>query len=257
MDPERTWFRYHHLFGDLLALELRRTAPEELPGLHTAAVAWFAEHEHPVEAIRHAQAAESWDLAARLLADNWFGLYLDGHLATARELLSTFPAARLGADPELAVLAAEDKRIAGALQDGDGYLSLAAQMAASVPEDRRGRFEIALAMGRLANAQARNDLQAVADQAQRLLASTEATASFEFGLGEDMRRKRVDRPRRRRDMGRSTRGRRARARARAGAGPADPTTMARTTGALAPGARERSSLGWRPDDRGAAGHAGD
>ena len=34
LDPERSWFRYHHLFADLLALELRRTAPEELPGLH-------------------------------------------------------------------------------------------------------------------------------------------------------------------------------------------------------------------------------
>src|ERR1700740_10647 len=34
LDPERTWFRYHHLFADLLRLELRRTLPEEGPGLH-------------------------------------------------------------------------------------------------------------------------------------------------------------------------------------------------------------------------------
>jgi len=32
LDPERTWFRYHHLFCDLLRLELRRTMPEEMPG---------------------------------------------------------------------------------------------------------------------------------------------------------------------------------------------------------------------------------
>ena len=94
VDPERTWFRYHHLFGDLLALELRRTAPQEVPGLHTIAAEWWAEHGYPVEAIRHAQAAENWGLAARLLADNWFGLYFDGRLATRRELLSGFPAGR-------------------------------------------------------------------------------------------------------------------------------------------------------------------
>ena len=34
LDPGRTWFRYHHLFADLLRLELRRTLPEEVPGLH-------------------------------------------------------------------------------------------------------------------------------------------------------------------------------------------------------------------------------
>src|SRR5262249_58749434 len=78
VDPERRWFRYHHLFADLLALELSRTAPDELPGLHTVAAGWFSEHGHAVEAIRHAQAADDWELAARLLADHWFRLYQDG-----------------------------------------------------------------------------------------------------------------------------------------------------------------------------------
>src|SRR6202034_534529 len=48
-DSERTWFRYHHLFGDLLALELNRTAPQDVPDLHTIAADWWAEHGHPVE----------------------------------------------------------------------------------------------------------------------------------------------------------------------------------------------------------------
>ncbi len=184
VDPERTWFRYHHLFGDLLALELRRTAPQEVPGLHTIAAEWWAEHGYPVEAIRHAQAAENWGLAARLLADNWFGLYFDGRLATRRELLSGFPADVVAADPELAVLAAGDKRAAGSLHESEWYLERATGMAASVLEDRRGRFTIALGIQRLALARARNDLRAVAEEAQRLLASTEAT---EFGLGEEVR----------------------------------------------------------------------
>src|ERR1700721_2106685 len=37
LDPERMWFRYHHLFGDLLPLELRRTLPEDVPTLHRRA----------------------------------------------------------------------------------------------------------------------------------------------------------------------------------------------------------------------------
>ena len=184
VDPERSWFRYHHLFGDLLALELRRTAPQEVPGLHTIAAEWWAEHGYPVEAIRHAQAAENWGLAARLLADNWFGLYFDGRLATRRELLSGFPADVVAADPELAVLAGGDKRAAGSLHESEWYLKRATGMAASVLEDRRGRFTIALGIQRLSLARARNDLRAVAEEAQRLLASTDAT---EFGLGEEVR----------------------------------------------------------------------
>ncbi|MGH2926659.1 MAG: AAA family ATPase [Solirubrobacteraceae bacterium] len=184
VDLERTWFRYHHLFGDLLALELRRTAPQEVPGLHTIAAEWWAEHGYPVEAIRHAQAAENWGLAARLLADNWFGLYFDGRLATRRELLSGFPAGVVAADPELAVLAGGDKRAAGSLEEAERHLGLAVRMSASVREERRGRVAIALGIQRLSLARARNDLRAVAEDAQRLLASTEAT---EFGLGEEVR----------------------------------------------------------------------
>ena len=41
LDPERTWFRYHHLFAHLLRLELRRTLPAEVPALHRRAAGWF------------------------------------------------------------------------------------------------------------------------------------------------------------------------------------------------------------------------
>ena len=57
IDPARSTFRYHRLFADLLVLELRRTAPDELPTLHAAAAEWFAEHGFAVEASRHAQGA--------------------------------------------------------------------------------------------------------------------------------------------------------------------------------------------------------
>jgi hypothetical protein len=59
LDAARSWFRYHHLFADLLQLELRRTAPGEVTALHRVATSWFAGHGHPIEAVRHAQAG-SW-----------------------------------------------------------------------------------------------------------------------------------------------------------------------------------------------------
>src|SRR5262249_60581512 len=64
VDPGRSWFRYHHLFADLLQLELRRTEPGQVAGLHRAAAGWFAGHRDPVEAGRDAQAAPDWGRAA-------------------------------------------------------------------------------------------------------------------------------------------------------------------------------------------------
>jgi LuxR family maltose regulon positive regulatory protein len=69
LDAGRSWFRYHQLFADLLQLELRRTEPNERAALHRAAAGWLAEHGHPVEAVRQAQAAEDWGMAVRLLSD--------------------------------------------------------------------------------------------------------------------------------------------------------------------------------------------
>ncbi len=64
LGARRSWFRYHQLFADLLQLELRASAPAELPALHDVAAGWYAEHGYPVEAVRHAQAAQNWRLAA-------------------------------------------------------------------------------------------------------------------------------------------------------------------------------------------------
>ena len=185
LDPERSWFRYHHLFADLLALELRRTVPEEVPGLHTIAAEWLAEHGHPVQAIRHAQAAENWSLAARLLEDNWRSMRLDGRLATRRELLSRFPADRIAVDPELAVLAASDRQEAGSLQEAERYLTLAQRNSGSVPAERRERFQVWLVLLRMRLARTRNDLVAVTETARWLLALADSPGVFEAGVADD------------------------------------------------------------------------
>ena len=187
MDAARSWFRYHHLFADLLQLELRRTAPAEIDPLHQAAARWLADHGHPVQAVRHAQAVEDWVSAARLLADHWPSLQLDGRPATVHALLARFPAEARAANAELAVLAAADELAAGSLAEAERFLELAAQGTASVPPPRRGQLEVLLSMVRLLLARHRTNLPAVTEEAQRLRVLADAPDTAPPGLTEDMR----------------------------------------------------------------------
>ncbi len=183
LDSARSWFRYHRLFAGLLQLELRRTAPGEVTGLHAAAAGWFAGHGFAVEAVRHAQAARDWGLAARLLADAWPGLYLGGQVATVHELLAGFPAEARAADAELAALAAADELAQGSLAEAGRYLALAAQGPVSVPAGRRGRVQVLLGVVGLLLARQRGDPAAVIEEARRLQAAAEAPL-INLGIAE-------------------------------------------------------------------------
>src|SRR5690242_3439920 len=122
LDVRRSWFRYHQLFADLLQLELRRTEPNERAALHRAAAGWLAWHGHPVEAVRQAQAAEDWELAARLLCDHWLDLYLGGRGAILAELLAGFPRQVVAASPELTAVQVAGDLIRGSLDDAGRHL---------------------------------------------------------------------------------------------------------------------------------------
>ena len=187
LDPRRSWFRYHPLFADLLQLELRRTAADELPALHRAAGKWFSEHGHAVEAIRHAQAAEEWTLACRLLSDNWFGLILSGQRATAHQLLAGFRPGAVAADAELSALRAAYELDRGSPDEAERHLEIATEAAESEALDRRAHLQLVLAIVRLSIASNRGDLQAVVQQAHRLLAPAEAPDVAQLGLGDELR----------------------------------------------------------------------
>ena len=187
LDARRSWFRYHRLFADLLQMELRRTAPGEVPALHATAAGWFAGHGYPVEAIRHAQAAGDWGLAARLLADHWVDLEFNGQAATGQRLLARFPAGVAIADAELTALLAAGELTRGSLKEAQRQLALASRQSGSVAADRRGRFQVMLTVLRLSLARQRGDLPAVAEEANRLLAAVEAPDAAPLGLGEDLR----------------------------------------------------------------------
>jgi LuxR family transcriptional regulator, maltose regulon positive regulatory protein len=187
LDAARSWFRYHHLFADLLQLELRRTAPGEVTALHRVATSWFARHRHPVEAVRHAQAAQDWSLASRLLADHWPGLQLGGQAATVHELLAGFPAEAAAAYAELAVLMAADELAQGSLEAAERYLGLAARVSAPVSAGRHEQLQVLLEMVRMLLARQRGNPPAVAEEARRLQAIAEAPDAALPGLGEELR----------------------------------------------------------------------
>jgi LuxR family transcriptional regulator, maltose regulon positive regulatory protein len=144
MDAARSWFRYHRLFADLLQLELRRTEPDEVTALHSAAAEWLAGHGYPMEAVRHAQAAQDWGLAARLLSDHWPDEYLSGREAALGQLLARFPGGAVAADAELTAVRVADQMVRGSPDEAGRDLALAASTLASIPADRRGRVQMGL-----------------------------------------------------------------------------------------------------------------
>ena len=186
LDGARSWFRYHQMFAGLLRLELRRTAPGEVTGLHAAAAGWLAARGFGVEAVRHAQAAGDWELAARLLAGHWPALYLDGHAGTVHELLAGFPPGLPAADAGLAVVAAADELARGSLEAAERYLTLAGRQSASGPAGRGEYGRLLLGVVRLLLERQRGNLPAVAAGARDLQAMAEVADAARPGLGADL-----------------------------------------------------------------------
>jgi LuxR family transcriptional regulator, maltose regulon positive regulatory protein len=185
LDPERTWFRYHHLFADLLRLELRRRLPGEVPGLHRRAAGWFSEHGKIEDAIRHTQAAGDWPDAARLLADHSFSMTMDGQGQTVRALLRAFPQG--GDYPELALVRAAGSLARGRLDEAAAQLAVAAAYAETTPPDRRRRLQVGIAGLKLRLAARRGHLAGVTEQARFLASPVTGQSDEEIALGNVLR----------------------------------------------------------------------
>ncbi|MDP1545090.1 MAG: LuxR C-terminal-related transcriptional regulator [Anaerolineales bacterium] len=75
LDDERRWYRYHHLFRDLLRQRLnQKLGKEEVAGIHIRASEWFEQNGDIGEAFRHAITAEDFERAARLTESAWLGM---------------------------------------------------------------------------------------------------------------------------------------------------------------------------------------
>ncbi len=94
LDRRREWYRYHHLFRDLLLAELHRREPELVGRLHLHAAAWMETNSRPDEAIEHAQLAGDADLVARLVLDRMQPVWASGRVDTALRWMTWFDQGR-------------------------------------------------------------------------------------------------------------------------------------------------------------------
>jgi LuxR family maltose regulon positive regulatory protein len=101
LDEVRGWWRYHHLFADLLRARLRAEQPRRVQALHRAAAAWSQEHDLADDAVRHALAAGDTAWAARLVERHVETLLGRSEGATLRRWLSALPAESVRDRPRL------------------------------------------------------------------------------------------------------------------------------------------------------------
>jgi ATP/maltotriose-dependent transcriptional regulator MalT len=106
LDDRREWYRYHHLFGELLQHELAASEPELAPVLHRRASAWYRDSGLPEEAIHHAIAAADVAEVSELIARHWISYVDRWRIVTVRSWLRALPEGVVRADPVLTLVSA-------------------------------------------------------------------------------------------------------------------------------------------------------
>jgi len=106
LDNERRWYRYHHLFADLLQVRLRQSQPDLLPDLHRRASEWLEQAGLTAEAIQHALAIPDYHRAARLIAHSAEPMVVQGDFMTLHHWLNALPAPVLHAHLRLLLMQA-------------------------------------------------------------------------------------------------------------------------------------------------------
>ncbi len=103
LDDERRWYRYHHLFADLLRQRLQQTHPEEIPSLHRRASEWYEQNDLADEAIEHALRAGDLARAVGLMEAHADAAWRRGEHAKLRHWLDALPLEAIRAKPRLCV----------------------------------------------------------------------------------------------------------------------------------------------------------
>jgi LuxR family maltose regulon positive regulatory protein len=108
LDNERQWYRYHHLFADLLRQRLPQSiasspadAQREVNELHIRASAWYEDQGLPIEAFHHAAAAHDVERAERLMNDRRIPRHFRGAVTALLDWLASLPTTVLDARPSL------------------------------------------------------------------------------------------------------------------------------------------------------------
>ena len=212
LDNERRWYRYHHLFADLLRQRLHqnidtsteaakdRTLTREL---HIRASQWYEDHDLPMEAFHHAAAANDIERAERLIEGKGMPLHLSGGVAPILEWLESLPTEVLNARPSLwrrhAGLLLINGQTAGVgekLQAAEA--ALAAILQGKEPDDETRNIIGQIASARATLALTRYDVDTMLAQSSRALEYlhpdslfTRSTALWVMGFAQILRGDRV------------------------------------------------------------------
>jgi LuxR family maltose regulon positive regulatory protein len=141
LDDERCWYRYHHLFADLLAQRLRSQQAQRVPELHRRASQWLAQNGFKNEAVDHAFLAQDYESAAQLIGEI---AEMDWDRARESQLLRWFkqlPDEQINMHPKLCIFYARELFKSGYMDDAEKRLQAAEQMLESATfkdSDRKG-----------------------------------------------------------------------------------------------------------------------
>jgi LuxR family maltose regulon positive regulatory protein len=118
LDTHPPWYRYHHLFAELLRAELRRTDRDAIPELHARAARWHFAHGAPMDAVHHALAAGDPKLLTQCLVEGWFELIARTDAAFHTDLLARLPDVDVESSAELSAVLATVDLVSGQTRRG-------------------------------------------------------------------------------------------------------------------------------------------
>jgi ATP/maltotriose-dependent transcriptional regulator MalT len=133
LDPRHEWYRYHHLFGELLRHELERRQPQRAPELHDRAARWFLDAGMVSEAIGHLTAAGELDAASELIDNHWLAFTNAGQRETVARWMDRLPRGYVVADGRLCLARARTALTVGERDEVLRWVDLATQAPTNNP----------------------------------------------------------------------------------------------------------------------------
>ena len=174
LDQQRRWYRYHHLFADVLRARLEQSNPDLLPQLHQRASDWLAAHYMHEQAIQHALAGGAFESAGALVAQVANLVYERGDSGTVRGWLEAMPQSLVRTRPELCLLLGRACVIEGRLEQSLSYVDIAERLLSTEADDLLGQAAVIRAT--IARIRREMDLAlALTERALALLAPTSGT----------------------------------------------------------------------------------
>jgi LuxR family maltose regulon positive regulatory protein len=175
LDNERRWYRYHHLFADLLRQRLQQSvasgnAGSGLAELHLRASVWYEGNGLEIEAFQHAAAANDFERAERLIEGDGMPLHFRGAVAPVLNWLESLPTAVLDAWPSLWTAFASTLLVTGQTSRVEPALRAAeAALQGAEPDDKTRDLIGRIAAIRATAAAGQNQVETIIAQSRRAL----------------------------------------------------------------------------------------